>query len=310
MSKHATVIALAFKDAPPATVDAGGAFSFSIVPAWPKGLGPEGASYVLRKGEHRLQGGALPESDKDDGSIALTLRAPDETGEHRLTFVVTSAKQDGHEPAEGTLPFALTAVPHETSLALWDVPSPVVRNTRFEIKAGAKCSASCGLAGKVIEIRDERDTLMGSGALGATTAPGTAALVFTAIALKAPRRLGLHHWTASFTPSELKLPHSGTTSRFSFVAVAEPAHSVSVKVVHKETKAPIAGAQVRIGVYRAQTDDTGSARVRVPKGAFPLIVTRVGYKMPERNIEVAKDIRVRIAAEKLPPEDPFALWTA
>jgi hypothetical protein len=151
---------------------------------------------------------------------------------------------------------------------------------------------------------------MGSGALGATIVPGTAGLSFTAIALKAPRKLALHNWTASFAPSELKLPHGGTTSRFSFVTVPEPAHSVSVTVVHKETKAPIAGAQVRLGVYRAQTDDTGSARVRVPKGAFPLVVTRVGYKMPERSIEVAKDVRVRITAEKLPPEDPFALWTA
>ena len=49
--------------------------------------------------------------------------------------------------------------------------------------------------------------------------------------------------------------------------------------------------------------------MRVPKGAFPLVVTRPGYKMPERKIEVAKDVRVRIAAEQLPPEDPHALRT-
>src|SRR5688572_11094393 len=129
VSKQPIAIALAFKDAPPATVDVGGAFSFSVLPVWPKGLNPAGASYVLREGEHRLQAGPLPGSEKEDGSIALTLRAPAEAGEHRLFFVVTSAKQDGHEPAEGTLPFALTTLPHGTSLALWDVPSPVIRNT-------------------------------------------------------------------------------------------------------------------------------------------------------------------------------------
>jgi hypothetical protein len=302
-------ISLAFQNAPPATVEAGGAFSFSVLPVWPKGLDPADASYVLREGERRLEAGALPRPNAEDGSIALTLRAPAETGEHCLSLIVTGAKSERDEPAVGALPFVLTTVPHETSLAVWDVPSPIVRNTRFEIKAGAKCSASCGLAGKVIEVREESGELMGSGALGDTTVPGTTALVFTAIALKAPRKLGLYHWTASFAPSELKLPHGCATSRFSFVTVAAPAHSVSVKVVHNETKAPIAGAQVRIGVYRAQTDETGCAEVRVPKGAFPLVVTRVGYKMPERTIEVAKDIRVRIAAEKLPPEDPFALWT-
>lgn len=308
MSKRPIAIVLAFKERPPASVDAGTAFSFSVVPTWPQGLAAEGASYALREGERTLQSGALAKS-AEDGSIALTLRAPDETGEHRLTFVVTSAKSKEYEPAEGALPFTLTTVPHDTSLALWDIPSPVVRNTRFEIKAGARCSAACKLAGKIIEIRDETGKLMGSGALGEETLPGTTALVFTAIALKAPRKLALHGWTASFAPSELKLAHGSTTSRFSFITVAEPEHSVSVTVIHKETKEPIAGAQIRLGVYRAETDETGSARVRVPRGAFALTVTQVGYKMPERKIEVAKDVRVRIAAEELPPADPFSLWT-
>jgi hypothetical protein len=245
----------------------------------------------------------------EDGSIAFTLRAPDEVGEHRLTLVVASEGKEGHETAEGTLSFVLTTVPHETSLAVWDIPSPVVRGEPFEIKAGAKCSSACGLAGKVIEIRDEAGTLIGSGALGDAMLPGTTALAFTAISLNAPRTIGLHMWTAAFAPSELKLPHGSATSRFSFATVAEPEHSVSVKVVHKETKAPIAGAQVRLGIYCAETDASGSAIMRVPKGAFPLVVARTGYKIPQRTIKVAKDVRVRITAETLPEPDPFALWS-
>jgi hypothetical protein len=93
------------------------------------------------------------------------------------------------------------------------------------------------------------------------------------------------------------------------MTVVEPEHSVSVKVVNKETKEPIAGAQVRLGVYRAETDEVGAAEIRVPKGRFELAVMRPGYRMPERKIEVVKDVRVRISAEKLPPEDPFALWS-
>jgi len=309
VSKVRKEIPVAFKQAPPQSIDAGAEFSCSVALNWPDGIARDGANYRVREGERTLQSGALPPR-ADDGSVALTLSAPDETGEHRLTLVVASAEAEEDERAEGALPFVLTTMPHETSLAVWDIPSPVVRNGRFEIKAGAKCSASCGLARKIIEIRDESGKLIGSGALGDATLPGTTALSFTAISLKAPRKLGLHEWTASFAPSELKLQHGGTTSRFSFVTVAEPEHAVSVKVVNKATKAPIAGAQVRLGVYRAQTDVSGSAKVRVPKGAFPLVVTRTGYKMPERSIQVAKDVRVRIAAEKLPEEDPYALWTA
>lgn len=304
MSKGSLSIGLAFKQAPPESVDAGSAFSLAIVPTWPKGIAPAGARYALRTGERVPASGPLAEP-AEDGSIALSLRAPEDVGEHRLRLVVTSAEPD----AEGALAFSLKTVPHATSLAVWDVPSPVVRGTAFEITAGAKCTSACALAGKIIEIRDEDGVLTGSGALGDTPAPGTTALAFTTIALKAPRTLALHSWTASFAPSELKLAHGAATSRFSFMTVAEPEHSVSVKVVNKETKEPIAGAQVRLGAYRAETDEAGAAEIRVPKGSFELAVMRPGYRMGERRIEVARDVRVRISAEQLPPEDPFALWS-
>ena len=235
---------------------------------------------------------------------------PTQVGEHRWTLVVAGAGSEAGERAEGSLPLILTIVPHATSLAVWDNPSPVVRGARFEVKVGAKCSASCGLGGRTVEIRDEANNVMGSGALGDATWAGTTSLYWTTLQLKAPRKLGLHAWTVSFSPADLTLPHGGATSRFSFVTVAEPEHSVSVKVVNKQTKAPIGGAQVRLGLYRAVTDETGSAKLGVPAGEFPLVVTRAGYEMPERSIKVLKDVRVRIAAEKLPEEDPFASWTA
>jgi len=305
--KAAAEIGIAQVGAPPASVDAGAEFSLSARITWPTTVAREGGTFRVSEGKRTLHEAALPESAAD-GSVSFTLRALDEVGEHRLRLKVASAERAA-ERAEGALDFVLMTVPHETSLAVWDVPSPVVRNARFEVKAGAKCTSHCALAGKVIEIRDEDGKLIGSGTLGGATLPGTTALAFTTIALKAPRKLALHSWTASFAPSELKLPHGSAMSRFTFVTVAEPEHSVSVTVVNKETKAPIAGAQVRLGVYRAETDEAGAAKVRVPKGTFPLVVTRPGYRMPERKIEVAKDVRVRIAAEQLPEPDPHALWT-
>ena len=304
MSKSPLPIGLALKQAPPETVDAGAAFALLVVPTWPAGSSTAGATYSLRSGERPIQSGGLP-GPAEDGTVGLSLQAPEDVGAHELTLVVTSAKAE----AEGTLSFPLETVPHATSLAVWNVPSPVIRGAPFAITAGAKCTSACSLAGKVVEIRDETGALMGSGALGDAPAPGTTALVFTTISLKAPRKLAQHSWTATFEPSELKLAHGRATSRFSFITVAEPEHSVSVKVVNKETKEPIAGAQVRLGVYRAETDESGAAEIRVPKGTFELAVMRPGYRMPERKIEVATDIRVRISAEQLPPQDPFALWS-
>lgn len=83
-----------------------------------------------------------------------------------------------------------------------------------------------------------------------------------------------------------------------------------VKVLNKKTKAPIANAQVRLGLYRAVTNERGAARINVTSGDYPLVVTRAGYETPAQTIHVSKDVRVRVTAQELPEEDPFALWTA
>ena len=309
MAPVPNAIGLAFHKALPQSIDAGAEFSFSVLLSWPQGIALKGATYRVAHGEKTIQAGGLPEP-AEDGGIQFTLVAPADIGEHRWTLAVAAAGNEASERVEGSLPLILTIVPHATSLAVWDNPSPVIRGALFEAKVGAKCSASCGLGGRRIEIRDDSGKLMGSAALGDSTWAGTTSLYWTTIQLKAPRKQGLQVWTVSFTPADSHLPHGGTASRFSFVTVAEPEHSVSVKVVSKQTKAPIGGAQVRLGLYRAVTDETGSAKLGVPAGEFPLVVTRAGYEMPERSIKVLKDVRVRIAAEKLPEEDPFAGWTA
>jgi hypothetical protein len=304
MDKNKLPIGLAFKEALSEAVDAGAEFSFSVMAAWPEGVATKGASYRVRDGEKILRSGDLPKPSADDGSIAFALTASAQIGEQRWTLVV------GNEHAEGSLSLAFTTVPHATSLAVWDNPSPVVRGAAFNVKVGAKCSASCGLGGRKIEIHDDADRLLASGALGDATWTGTTSLYWSELRLKAPRKLGLHAWTVRFAPAELALPHGGASSSFSFVTVAEPEHSVSVKVVDKKTKKPVAIAQVRLGLYRAVTDKTGAAKIAVPKGEFPLIVTRAGYEAPERSVAVSKNLRVRIAAVALPEEDPFATWTA
>jgi len=302
-------LGLSFKEPPPASVDAGAQFALSLTVSWPKGVEPEGATYRVLKDDKPIASGVLPGA-AEDGSIALGLAAPKAVGEQKLTLVVAAAEKPKREPVEGLLSFTVTTVPHATSLAVWDTPSPVVRGAMFEIKVGAKCTSSCRLGGRGIEVVDESGEVVGSGALTDEIVPETTSLYWTTLTVHAPQELEHHAWSVRFAASGLELPHEGDASSFSFITVAEPEHSVLVKVVNKETKAPIEGAQIRLGQYRAITDAAGVASVSVPKGKFPLVVTHVGYDMPERTIKVEKDVRVRIAAEKLPEEDPFAMWTA
>src|SRR5205085_10080670 len=138
-------------------------------------------------------------------------------GEHHWKLVVMAARDQESEPMEGSLPVVFTTVPHAVSLAVWDVPSPVVRGARFEIKIGGKCSSACRLGGRTVEICDEAGRLVGKAVLGEETLPNTTGLYWTSVPLRAPRKIRLNTWTASFSPVELNPAHNGTESRFSFV---------------------------------------------------------------------------------------------
>ncbi len=307
--KGSAGIDIALAKGPSEPIGAGSEFSLSVHIGWPAGMGADRAVYRIREGERTIRDGALPKP-AFDGTIEFHLDAPEEVGEHRWELLVSAAQDQGGKLREGSLPIVFATVPHATSLAVWDVPSPVVRGAWFEVKVGGKCSASCRLDGRTVEICDEADRVVGRAVLRDTTLPETMGLYWTSVSLKAPRKIKLNAWTARFLPVERKPAHGGSLTHFSFVTVAEPENSVFVKVVDKKTKTPIANAQVRLGIYRAITNEKGAAKIMIPSGEFSLIVTRAGYEMPERRIAVSKDVRVRIPAQKLPEEDPFAVWTA
>src|SRR5262245_37809330 len=124
MNKISAAIGLAFKQALPQSVDAGAQFVFFILSDWSEGFGLGGGSYILRNGEAVLCSGDLPWSEADDGSIVFAIDAPEVVDGHRLMFIVF-AENERQERAEGTLIFALKTLPHETSLAVWDNPSPM-----------------------------------------------------------------------------------------------------------------------------------------------------------------------------------------
>ncbi len=56
---------------------------------------------------------------------------------------------------------------HKTSLAVWDVASPLVIGRSAKIKVGAKCSAGCQLTGHEIEIHDQTGITVARAGLGA-----------------------------------------------------------------------------------------------------------------------------------------------
>jgi hypothetical protein len=209
---------------------------------------------------------------------------------------------------ESTLPVRFRTHPHGTSLAVWSIPSSVVRGERFGIKVGAKSTADCVLNGKNIEVCDQTGAVVACGTLGQTPWPGTSALYWTDVELLAPAKDGMCSWSVRFEAAELELAHEGAASQFSFVVVQPPEHTLTIKVVEKKTAAPIENVQIRVGAYRGATDQSGLADVRISKGTYDLNVWKVGYEAPPKTVEINADATVEVEVLVVPEDDPDAVW--
>jgi uncharacterized membrane protein len=126
--------------------------------------------------------------------------------------------------------------------------------------------------------------------------------------LLAPAEAGLCSWSVKFAAAELELPHDGASSNFSVAIVKPPQHRLTVKVIEKDTAAPIENAQVRLGVYRAATGPSGLADIKMPKGTYDLNVWKVGYEAPSQTVEVNDDVTVQIEVLVVPQENPDEAW--
>ncbi len=243
-----------------------------------------------------------------DGASDFGLTAPRQAGEQVWSVMFGTHEAGGIRHDEATLPVRIRIKPHATSLAVWEIPSPVVTGEKFAIRVGAKSAADIALGSRTIEVCDETGARVAQGSLGATPLPGTSALYWTDVELRAPAEAGIHSWSVRFEPTELELPHDGTAFNFSVAIVKPPEHRLTIKVIESASAAPIEDAQVRLGAYRAATDRSGQAEIEMPKGSYNLTVWKVGYEAPATTVEVNADSTVEIAILAVPEENPDAAW--
>jgi hypothetical protein len=296
---HATQI----EASAPGEVAVSTSFELTVKLGCPAGCDLAGLPFLIQGPD-----GAMAAIDPCEVARRVPLTAPPVAGEYIWRICVAAHEIGGVGHAGGELAVSIIARPHETSLAVWAIPSPVVTDRRFTIKAGAKCAASCALAGHTVEVRDERGAVLASGQLGAAPWPGTTALYWTELELMAPTEVGLFSWAVAFDPAGPAVEHDGAAASFSITIANPPEHRLVVKVFERETAAPIAGAQLRLGAYRAETGPCGVAEISMPKGVFELNVWKVGYEAPGIPVTIDGDIVVEVAVAPLPEEDPDAAW--
>lgn len=201
-----------------------------------------------------------------------------------------------HGESSTTLSFVVKE--HRTSVAVWDVPSPVAVHASFAIKVGVKCSAGCELADQKVEVRDQAGSAVTSGIWEADPWPGTSGLFWSEVQLEAPDDEAYHRWMVRFPRPDLELAHEEASFAFGFKSAPPPEHTVTVEVTGKDTKSPIEKARVIVNPYRAQTDESRVARVAVPKGEYDLYAAMDGYATFKKTVEVTGDLTIE--AELVP----------
>ncbi len=244
---------------------------------------------------HRMYG-AANETDQ------FAVKAPTKPGSYTWTAVFPAQEKEGVLHKESSTPFSFIVKLQATSIAVWDIPSPIVFNTKFKLKVGARCSADCKLTDKKIEIYDHEGGKVATEKLGDVPWPCTDTLYWAEVELKAPGTEGYYRWTVKFPKPDLELPHEAASYTFGFATARQPEHVVTVEVIDKDTKSPIKNAHVLLHPYRGYTDECGVAKIGVTKGKYKLYVSKEGdYETFQTTVKVASDIAIKAELLVAPP---------
>ena len=292
----------------PPQVAAGARLTLTIRAACPQGCDLRGLPVHVAAADEILSAGELAAGELAAGddaaraSVELNVRVPVQTGEHAWSVHFPRHESDGAVHEARSLPLDFRSVPHAASLAVWDVPSPTPVGSPLHVKVGARCAAGCALAGRRVEVRDEKGASVAGGTLGETPWTGTSALYWTSVELPAPSAEGVYSRTAALVVPDAGPPHEAAPATFTLRADRVPAHRATVRVIDERTRAPLTAVEVRVGRCMASTDEHGVAEVALPPGAFEVAIRKNGFRAEPVRVTIDGDIAVEIEAAPCPTQ--------
>ena len=309
---------------PPEAVDASSSFTLMLALDCETDLDLTALRYEILDGDARIASGTFgtiirfnpdaPEYDPRNGpvekrdQVALQLTAPKEIAPFCWRIIVPEQEIDGRPVAYVKVEFHASTLIHRSSLAAWDVPSPVLPGEAFRVKIGGKCSAGCDLCERSVMICDAHDATVATGALQHAHQEAEG-LWWGEVEVTAPLETGLQDFSIHFAPGNARgIPHQAAEAKFSVMVAEAPDHAVDVCVVDEDSGEPLHDAYVRLGLYRVATQPNGLARFAVPKGEHRLFIWKAGFDIPEKQLVVTRDLSLTIAAKALPKKNPYERW--
>ncbi len=194
------------------------------------------------------------------------------------------------------------------SLAVWDVPMPVVAGEMFSIKVGAKSASGLALAGCRVEVSDSSEAVVATEVLGKAPLPETEALYWAAIYMPAPAQQQFAEYAVRLMSNADDPAHNATATRFSVKVTAKPEHKLTVKVREQTTAEALGGVEIRLGSFRARTNAAGQAELLVCKGEYQLQLFRTAHIAPAQPIDIKGDASVELTMLHVPEDHPDARW--
>jgi hypothetical protein len=242
-------------------------------------------------------------TDRDE--IELVMIAPRQIGEFAWAAVARQHNPTDHivdtahgESAFVPLPFRTLA--HETSMAVWNVCTPVVAESVSRVRLGLRCSAGCSVAGQTVHVKDLDGLTVGEAKLGESPLDGTDALYWTELGLVAPAIEGVARFEAIFQSSDLDIPHEASRAQFSCRIIATPQHQVTITVVETGRDMAVDDCEVRFGPYIRSTDGDGRVCLEVPGGLHEVSIRKDGFEAPPTTVHVDANTSLQIRATVVP----------
>ncbi len=285
-------------------IDAGCPVTVHVAAACAEGcdLGGQVVSIRDRDGIE-MASGVLASGEDDAASVELSFAAPLAAGAHDYVAVLAETSNNGVVHRAPPAAFTVDAREHQTSVNAWDLPSAVAVGEPFRFKVGVRCTAGCNAAGRPVAVRDAEGNEVAAGVLGDGIWPGTTALHYLEMAAAGPSETGAHLWQIEVPASADGAPHAAGSAAVTLNVVPRPEFEVTIETVDSANQTPVRGARVVMHPYRATSDESGIARLRVARGDYTVLVS--GRKhMPVRNrLEVNGNLTTRAELEPEPP--PF-----